>query len=66
MVRVKVCGITRASDGMLACELGATDVGTVFWERSPRAVTVEGAVEIVRELQKTELVFERVVPEPGG
>ena len=37
-MRVKVCGITRREDAVLAVQLGATALGFVFWPRSPRAV----------------------------
>ncbi|MCY3841905.1 MAG: phosphoribosylanthranilate isomerase [Acidobacteria bacterium] len=36
MVKVKVCGITRVDDALLASDLGASAVGFVFWPRSPR------------------------------
>jgi phosphoribosylanthranilate isomerase len=39
MTRVKVCGIRRRVDALLAVELGAAALGFVFWPRSPRAVT---------------------------
>jgi phosphoribosylanthranilate isomerase len=38
MTHVKVCGIRRRADALLAVELGATALGFVFWPRSPRAV----------------------------
>jgi phosphoribosylanthranilate isomerase len=40
-MRVKVCGITRREDAVLAVELGADALGFVFWTRSPRAVDAE-------------------------
>jgi phosphoribosylanthranilate isomerase len=47
---VKVCGITRREDAVLAASLGATRIGLVFWSRSPRAVTPEAARHIVSAL----------------
>jgi phosphoribosylanthranilate isomerase len=41
MTRVKVCGIRRLDDALLAVELGADALGFVCWPRSPRAVTVD-------------------------
>lgn len=49
-VRVKICGITRLQDLHLACEAGADALGFVFYEKSPRHVTVELAAELVRAL----------------
>jgi phosphoribosylanthranilate isomerase len=40
-MRIKVCGITRREDAVLAVELGADALGFVFWPRSPRAVTAQ-------------------------
>jgi phosphoribosylanthranilate isomerase len=50
MIRVKVCGMTRASDAELAAELGASAVGVVGWGESPRAVSISRAQEIARAL----------------
>jgi phosphoribosylanthranilate isomerase len=41
--RIKICGITRREDALLAAELGASALGFVFWPRSPRAVTPDQA-----------------------
>ena len=49
-VRVKICGITRPEDGVLAARLGADAVGLVFHAKSPRSVTVERARVIVAAL----------------
>jgi phosphoribosylanthranilate isomerase len=35
---VKICGITRLEDAVLAADLGASAVGFVFWPSSPRFV----------------------------
>lgn len=49
-VRVKICGITRSQDLHAACSAGADAVGFVFYENSPRHVTIAAAAELVREL----------------
>ncbi len=38
MIHIKVCGITRPGDAMLAAELGASAIGFIFWPKSPRYV----------------------------
>jgi phosphoribosylanthranilate isomerase len=49
-VRVKICGITRLQDLHAACDAGADALGFVFYEKSPRHVTLESAAALVREL----------------
>ncbi|SMF16240.1 phosphoribosylanthranilate isomerase [Pseudogulbenkiania subflava] len=48
--RVKICGITRPEDGVEAARLGADAIGLVFYEKSPRNVSLEQARTIVRAL----------------
>lgn len=48
--RIKICGITRAEDGVMAAHRGADAIGLVFAEKSPRRVGLEQAAEIVRAL----------------
>ena len=49
-VKVKICGITNETDGIAAAEAGADVLGFVFYEASPRSVTVANAAKIVRAL----------------
>ena len=49
-VRVKICGITRLQDLHAACDAGADALGFVFYEKSPRHVTIEAAAALVRAL----------------
>ena len=50
MAQVKVCGMTRLTDARLACELGASAVGFVFWDKSPRRIDPRTAAEIAAAL----------------
>jgi phosphoribosylanthranilate isomerase len=47
---VKICGITDLEDALVAVEAGADALGFVFYEKSPRFVTVERAAAIVAQL----------------
>lgn len=49
-VRVKFCGITRVEDALQAAELGASAIGLVFVEGSPRCISRARAVEICNAL----------------
>ena len=48
--KVKICGITSLPDGLAAAEAGADALGFVFWEQSPRRVSLEAAAGIIRAL----------------
>ncbi|OJZ19850.1 MAG: N-(5'-phosphoribosyl)anthranilate isomerase [Thiobacillus sp. 65-29] len=49
-LRVKICGITRAQDLHAACEAGADALGFVFYDKSPRHVSLGTATALLREL----------------
>ena len=48
--RVKICGITNVADGLAAAEAGADMIGLMFYESSPRHITLARAAEISRAL----------------
>ena len=48
--QVKICGVTSVADALAAAEAGADMIGLMFYEHSPRCVTLATAVEISRAL----------------
>ncbi len=44
--RIKICGITRAQDVAALAGNGADALGLVFYEKSPRHVTVQQAMQL--------------------
>lgn len=45
-IRIKICGITCVDDAVAAAEAGADAIGLVFYEPSPRHVTLSKAIDI--------------------
>jgi len=46
MTRTKICGITRVEDVLAAARSGADTLGLVFYDKSPRYVSVQQAVQL--------------------
>lgn len=47
-IQVKICGITNVADAQAAAGAGADLIGLMFYDKSPRHVTLETAAEIAR------------------
>jgi phosphoribosylanthranilate isomerase len=48
--RIKICGITRVEDALAAARAGADAIGMIFFEGSPRAVSIGEAKDICAAL----------------
>ncbi|MEI7844052.1 MAG: phosphoribosylanthranilate isomerase [Gallionellaceae bacterium] len=48
MTRIKICGITREQDLHAVASSGADAIGLVFYEKSPRHVSLQQAVDLLR------------------
>jgi len=49
-MKCKICGITSYEDAMMAIKAGADALGFVFYEKSPRYVTIPHAKSIIEKL----------------
>ena len=61
---LKICGMTRVGDALLAVREGATAIGFVFWKGSPRYFEPERAGEIAAALPATVTTVGVFVNEP--
>ncbi len=48
MTRIKICGITREQDLHTVANSGADAIGLVFYEKSPRHVSVQHAAQLMQ------------------
>jgi len=46
MTRIKICGITRVQDALTAAHSGADALGLVFYDKSPRHVSLPQAAQL--------------------
>ncbi|HET7832348.1 MAG TPA: phosphoribosylanthranilate isomerase [Gallionella sp.] len=66
MTRIKICGITRVEDALAAAHSGANAIGLVFYEKSPRHVSIARAEQVAAALPPFITVVGLFVdPEPG-
>ena len=50
MTRIKICGITRVEDVQAVANSGADALGLVFYDKSPRYVSVQQAAQLVHTM----------------
>jgi phosphoribosylanthranilate isomerase len=66
MINIKICGLTNTSDALLAVRAGATHLGIIFVQESPRCINLQDAQKIVEAVQKKAVVvgvFQNQSPE---
>jgi phosphoribosylanthranilate isomerase len=64
ILRVKICGITRYEDALLACGLGADAYGFIFFEKSPRYISPEKAARIIANMPLQHVAYAGVFANP--
>jgi phosphoribosylanthranilate isomerase len=57
MTRIKICGLTNAGDVRAACDAGADAIGLNFYPRSPRALSIEKAIDLRASIPSDVKVF---------
>jgi phosphoribosylanthranilate isomerase len=65
LTRIKICGITRPEDALVAVDSGASAIGLVFYAGSPRAVSVAQALKIAAVIPPFVSVVALFVDEPA-
>ena len=51
--QIKVCGITREKDALLAARLGTDMLGFIFYNKSPRYISAAAAKKIIMKIPTT-------------
>ncbi|OPZ74027.1 MAG: N-(5'-phosphoribosyl)anthranilate isomerase [Verrucomicrobia bacterium ADurb.Bin474] len=63
-IHIKICGIRRAEDALLALELGASYIGCIHHPASPRHLGIDGIRALCRDVPLEKRVLVVVEPEP--
>lgn len=62
-IQFKICGLTRARDAQAAAEAGADYLGFIFYEKSPRGVSIDRYRELMERLPDVPKVAVSVAPD---
>ncbi|MEM8867654.1 MAG: phosphoribosylanthranilate isomerase [Verrucomicrobiota bacterium] len=50
--QIKICGLTKELDLSLALEMGADYLGFILYPKSPRALTLDAALELIQAVKR--------------